>query len=75
VLSGIYFERGDSMHVVSVITDVQGGVGTKAKEFVVPMSDAKSTLAPSASWVRARLDSLRRETGNRPTSLQREQRP
>ncbi len=75
VLSGIYFERGDSLHVVSVITDVQGGEGTKAKEFVVPMSQANSALSPASSWVRARLDSLRRETGNRPSSFQREPRP
>ncbi len=74
VLSGVYFVRADSLHVVSVITDVQGGSGTKAKEFVVPMADAKSALSPTATWVRARLDSLRRETGNRPSSFEREPR-
>ncbi len=65
VLSGVYFTRNDSLVVVTVLTDVQGGEGTRLHETVVPMAQRMSVVAPAANWVRARLDTLRREMSRR----------
>lgn len=66
VLSGVYFLRNDSLVLVTVLTDVQGGEGTRLHETVVPVAERQSALAPATRWVRARLDSLRREMTRRP---------
>jgi serine/threonine-protein kinase len=62
VLGGTYFVRDDSLHLITVLTDVQGGAQTRAHEEVIPVGgDATALIAPTSRWVRARLDSLRRE--------------
>ncbi len=61
VLGGVYFLRNDSLVMLTLITDVQGGTETRAHEVVVPVARAASAAPSTATWVRARLDSLRRE--------------
>ena len=61
VLSGTYFVRNDSVVVIAVLTDVQNGSGTRLNAEEAPIGTATATLAPTATWVRARLDTLRRE--------------
>ena len=61
VLGGTYFVRGDSLVVVSVLTDVQGGAETRAHEVIVPLAEQARALPASTAWIRARLDTLRRE--------------
>ncbi len=65
VLSGLYTVRNDSLLVVTVLTDVQGGSGTRAHEVAVPLAQRADAIAPTARWVRARLDSLRLEAARR----------
>jgi serine/threonine-protein kinase len=66
VLGGTYFVRNDSLHVITVLTDVQGGAETRAHAEALPLGgDATQLIGPTSRWVRARLDSLRRDMGGR----------
>lgn len=65
VLSGVYFVRNDSLVLLTQLTDVQGGSETRARESIVPLNRSASAIPEAASWVRARLDSMRREDGRR----------
>lgn len=77
VLSGGYFVRNDSLMVITVLTDVQGGTETRSHLESVPRSGQSGALVPATtSWVRARLDSMRRTMGTRtpPPSIERRER-
>jgi eukaryotic-like serine/threonine-protein kinase len=77
VLSGGYFVRNDSLMVITVLTDVQGGTETRSHLESVPRSGQSGALVPSTtSWVRARLDSMRRTMGTRtpPPGMERRER-
>lgn len=66
VLSGGYFVRNDSLMVITVLTDVQGGSETRSHLEAIPRTTSSSALiAPTTAWVRARLDSMRRTVGSR----------
>jgi TolB-like protein len=66
VLSGGYVVRNDSLMVITVLTDVQGGSETRSHLEAIPRSAPASTLIPATtSWVRARLDSMRRAVSSR----------
>ncbi len=66
VIGGLYFVRNDSLVVVTGLIDVQGGAGTRYHETAAPLTQRLSVVAPTATWVRARLDTLRREMSRRP---------
>ena len=66
VVGGLYFVRNDSLIVVTGLIDVQGGAGTRFHEVAAPLTQRLSVVAPTATWVRARLDTLRREMSRRP---------
>jgi serine/threonine-protein kinase len=78
VLTGAYLVRNDSLVVVTSLTDVQGGAGTRYHQESAPLSASTAGLVPAtATWVRARLDSMRRDLGTRrppPNGDQRRQR-
>jgi len=66
VLSGAYVVRNDSLVVITVLTDVQGGTETRGHQEAVPRTASTDALVPATTtWVRARLDSLRRAVGAR----------
>jgi len=67
VVGGLYFVRNDSLVVVTGLIDVQGGAGTRYHETAAPLAQRMSVVSPTATWVRARLDTLRREMLRRPT--------
>ena len=52
VLGAAYFVRADSLHLVTLLTDVRSGAGTRAQETVVPVSQARSAIPKAAEWVR-----------------------
>jgi TolB-like protein len=71
VLGGAYFVRNDSLRVITVLTDVQGGDQTRYHEEVIPLGEDAAALAgPTSRWVRARLDSLRRNVAGRAPTLE-----
>ncbi len=78
VLSGAYLVRNDSLVVVTSLTDVQGGAGTRYHQEAAALSESTAGVVPAtATWVRARLDSMRRDLGTRrppPNGEQRRQR-
>lgn len=71
VLGAAYFVRADSLHLVTLLTDVRGGSGTRAQETVVPVGRATTAIPKVAEWVRARLDTLRREDPRQPRERNR----
>ncbi len=80
VLSGVYFVRNDSIVIITALTDVQHGAATRLHAEHAPLARATAALAPSATWARARLDSLRRDAvtrdpGRRPPSSSGRQEP
>jgi len=77
VLSGAYFLRNDSLVVITALTDVQGGSDTRFHSEAVQRGAPSDGVVPAtATWVRARLDSMRRAVGTRtpPPSLERRER-
>jgi len=68
VLSGAYFLRNDSIVVVTALTDVQNGAAMRLHAEYASRAQATTALLPSATWVLARLDTLRREARTRVNS-------
>jgi serine/threonine-protein kinase len=63
VLSGALLRRNDSLVLVSVLVDVQGGSETRAHQEVAPLGTPLPVLLdPTVRWVRARIDSMRPPT-------------
>ncbi len=75
VLNGAYFVRNDSLIIITGLTDVQNGSATRLNAEEAPLAQATSALAPSARWVRARLDSLRRDASARATVRRPQRQP
>ncbi len=66
VVSGVISQRGDSIEVMTILTEVRGGRFSRSYEIVVPSVDAKRALDPSAAKVSMWLDSARTMMSRRP---------
>ena len=66
VVSGVVRERGDSLAVLTVLTDVRGGRYSRASEGVVPIDEPKRAMDGALERVNVWLDSARARAASMP---------